>query len=215
MGKIFAVVVVAIAIATAYFIVGHVYWMPEDISVHGHVIDEQIIETTAGAGILFLLGQFVLAAFVFLYGDSKGKRKLKAWPGGAKPLIWAAVVLIGIEILTLSFIGSKAWGAVYFSPVDPSALPIDVQAEQFAFYFRYPGPDGRFGGTHPELIDEGSQNYFGLDPANDVAARDDIVVGISDNSSKQPVRLHCTLKMSATPFMSASFAFSRISFREL
>ncbi|HUI75899.1 MAG TPA: hypothetical protein VLX32_13200, partial [Candidatus Acidoferrum sp.] len=116
MGKIFAVVVVAIAIATAYFIVGHVYWMPEDISVHGHVIDEQIIETTAGAGILFLLGQFVLAAFVFLYGDSKGKRKLKAWPGGAKPLIWAAVVLIGIEILTLSFIGSKAWGAVYFSP---------------------------------------------------------------------------------------------------
>ncbi len=189
MGKIFAVVVVAVAIATAYFVAAHVYWMPEDISVHGHFIDEQIVETTAGAGVLFLLGQFVLAAFVFLYGDSKGRRKLKAWPGGAKPLIWAAIVLIGIEILTLSFIGSKAWGAVYFSPVEPGALPVDVQAEQFAFYFRYAGPDGRFGATHPELIDEGSQNYFGLDPANDVAARDDIVVGSLTIPVNKPILL--------------------------
>ena len=37
----------------------------------------------------------------------------------------------------------------------PDAMPIQVQAGQFAFYFRYPGPDGKFGPLHPELINEG------------------------------------------------------------
>ncbi len=40
-----------------------------------------------------------------------------------------------------------------------------------------PGPDGEFGSIHPDKINDGSGNYFGLDPENDVAARDDIVVG--------------------------------------
>jgi len=66
---------------------------------------------------------------------------------------------------------------VYFTSASPDAVQIQAQAEQFAFYFRYPGPDGKFGGIHPDKIDEGNQNYFGLDPANDVDARDDIVSG--------------------------------------
>ena len=66
---------------------------------------------------------------------------------------------------------------MYLAPAAADSLHIDVQAEQFAFYFRYAGPDGQFGGLHPDKIDDGSGNYFGLDPANDVAARDDMVVG--------------------------------------
>ena len=57
------------------------------------------------------------------------------------------------------------------------AIQVQAQAEQFAFYFRYPGADGKFGNIHPDKIDEGNQNYFGLDPANEVEARDDIVSG--------------------------------------
>ena len=34
-----------------------------------------------------------------------------------------------------------------------------------------------FGSIHPDKINDGNGNYFGLDPENDVAARDDIVVG--------------------------------------
>ncbi len=57
------------------------------------------------------------------------------------------------------------------------ALPIQAQAGQFAFYFRYAGPDGKFGGLHPDKIDEGNSNFFGLDPENDIPARDDIQSG--------------------------------------
>ena len=69
------------------------------------------------------------------------------------------------------------WAEVYFTPPKPNAIQVQVQAEQFAYYFRYAGPDGKFGAIHPDKIDEGNQNYFGLDPANEVEARDDIVSG--------------------------------------
>jgi cytochrome c oxidase subunit II len=82
-----------------------------------------------------------------------------------------------MEILALSFVGSKVWADIYFKPAAADALHVDVQAEQFAFYFRYAGPDGVFGPIHPDKISDGNGNYFGLDPANDVSARDDIIVG--------------------------------------
>jgi cytochrome c oxidase subunit 2 len=78
---------------------------------------------------------------------------------------------------------------MFFEPAAPNSLHIDVQAEQFAFFFRYAGPDGQFGGIHPELINDGNGNYFGLDPANDVAARDDIVVGSLTIPVNKPILL--------------------------
>ncbi|MGB8851861.1 MAG: hypothetical protein WCC76_19275, partial [Candidatus Acidiferrales bacterium] len=137
----------------------------------------QIIETMLLTGVLFLLSQLALAGFVWKFGGPGDGRKIKTFPGGANALVIAVVVVVGIEILTLSFVGSKVWAGMFFAPADPNSLHIDVQAEQFAFFFRYAGPDGQFGGIHPELINDGNGNYFGLDPKNDVAARDDIVVG--------------------------------------
>lgn len=172
-GKFFAVVVLLVTLITAYCVITHVWWMPVDISVHGPKIDQQIEETIVVAGLLFIAGQIVLATFVALYGGARAK--VKQIRGGAKPLIIFAFLLVGTEVLALSFVGSKAWGAVYFTPPDPGSMQIDVQAGQFAYYFRYPGPDGKFGDLHPELINEGSQNYFGIDPEHDPAAKDDIV----------------------------------------
>jgi len=172
-GKSFAVVVALITLATAYCVVAHVWWMPVDISAHGPKIDRQLEETVLVAGLLFVAGQLVLATFAFLYGGAGNKPK--QIPGGARPLVLFAFLLVGTEVLALSFVGSKAWAAVYFEPPDPASMRVDVQAGQFAYYFRYPGPDGKFGMIHPELINEGTQNYFGLDPDHDSDAKDDIV----------------------------------------
>ena len=54
-------------------------------------------------------------------------------------------------------------------------FPIQVQAGQFAFYFRYPGADGKFGPLHPAMINESNENFFGLDQTNDQDSKDDIV----------------------------------------
>src|SRR5580698_11354863 len=177
MGRLFAVVVTVITLLSVSFFVMHTWWMPVDISTTGPAIDHQLEETMTGSGLLFLGGQLLLGLFVWQSSDKNPARKIKMFPGGANPLVAAAIILVGIEILTLTFVGSKAWAAVNLVPAAADSLHIDVQAEQFAFYFRYAGPDGQFGGLHPDKIDDGSGNYFGLDPANDVAARDDVVVG--------------------------------------
>ncbi|MGB9433775.1 MAG: hypothetical protein WBQ89_16145 [Candidatus Acidiferrum sp.] len=177
MGKLLAIVLVIIAIASAYPIVTHMFPLPEDISTHGHAIDEQLNDTMWEAGISFVAAQLVLAFFVWSFTGRKEGSPLKNFPGGARVMVIGAFLLVGTEILALGVLGQKAWATVYFAPSKPGAIQIQAQAEQFAFYFRYPGADGKFGSIHPDKIDEGNQNYFGLDPANEVEARDDIVSG--------------------------------------
>jgi cytochrome c oxidase subunit 2 len=177
MGKLFAIVVVIIALGSAYPIITHMYAPPEDISTHGHAIDEQLSDTMAEAGFAFLSSQLLLAFLVWKFTGRKAGAKLTNFPGGAKLMVAAAFILVGTEILALGALGQKAWATVYFTPPKPDAMQIQAQAGQFAFYFRYPGPDGKFGAIHPDKIDEANQNFFGLDPANDVESRDDIVSG--------------------------------------
>jgi cytochrome c oxidase subunit 2 len=177
MGKFFAIVLVIIAVASAYPIVTHMFPLPEDISTHGYAIDEQLNDTMWEAGVSFVAAQLVLALFLWSFTGRKEGSPLKNFPGGARLMVIAAFLLVGTEILALGVLGQKAWAIVYFTSSKPDAIQIQAQAEQFAFYFRYPGPDGKFGSIHPDKIDEGNQNYFGLDPANEVEARDDIVSG--------------------------------------
>lgn len=172
-----ALVLVIIALASAYPVVTHMFALPEDISTHGHAIDDQLHETMLEAGVSFVGAQLVLAFFVWSFAGRKAGSPLRNFPGGARLMVIAAFLLVGTEILALGVLGQKAWANVYFTPSSPSALQIQAQAEQFAYYFRYPGPDGKFGAIHPDKIDEGNQNYFGLDLANEVEARDDIVSG--------------------------------------
>src|SRR6266403_1939543 len=167
MAKFFAITIIVIAILSAIPILRHTWVAPEDISTHGALIDDQMSETMAEAGISFLAAQFVLAIFIWMFSNRATDAKIKSFPGGAKALVIAALLLVGAEVLALGVFGVKAWANVYLTAPSADAMPIQVQAGQFAFYFRYPGPDGTFGPLHPELISEGSQNFFGLDTEHD------------------------------------------------
>lgn len=173
MAKIFAVTVILIAIASAIPILMHTWEPPVDISTHGPLIDEQMSETMAEAGISFLAAQIVLGVFVWMF--SRQGQKVRSFPGGARGLVTAAIVLVGIEAMALGAFGVRAWASVYFDPPSANAMTVQAQAGQFAFYFRYPGPDGRFGPIHPDLVNEGTQNFFGTDPDHDPDAKDDVV----------------------------------------
>jgi cytochrome c oxidase subunit II len=175
MAKVFAVTIVVIAILSAIPILRHTWDAPEDISTHGKLIDEQMSETMAEAGISFLAAQFVLAFFIWKFSNQGPDAKIKKFPGGAKGLVIGAILVVGIEVMALGVFGVKAWANVYLNAPAADAIPIQAQAGQFAFYFRYAGADGKFGALHPELINEGTQNIFGLDPEHDVDSRDDIV----------------------------------------
>jgi cytochrome c oxidase subunit II len=175
MAKILAVTIVIIAIASAVPIVMHMWPLPQDISLHGKLIDDQFNDTMLEAGISFLASQFLLAFFIWKYSRTKPGEKVKSLPGGATGLVLAAFLLVGTEVLALGVFGVKAWGEAYLTPPAPDAVQIQAQAGQFAFYFRYPGPDGKFGPIHPNLISEANANFYGLDTTNDQDSKDDIV----------------------------------------
>jgi len=189
MGKLFAVILVVVTVVSSAIFISRIWWLPADVSVLGVGIDRQMAETMISAGVLFVVSQFVLALFVWQYGDKGDGRPIKIFPGGATPMVLGATLLVGAEIVVLSLVGTKVWAGIFLSAPDPKSLRIDVQAEQFAFYFRYPGRDGTFGTMHPDLIDDGNNNFFGLDPANDTTSRDDIVSASLAIPVNQPILL--------------------------
>src|SRR5882762_7277838 len=99
MAKFFAVTIIAIAIASAIPILRHTWPAPEDISVHGHLIDEQMSETMAEAGISFLAAQFILAIFIWKFSNRPQDARIRNLPGGAKGLVIAVLLLVGTEVL--------------------------------------------------------------------------------------------------------------------
>ena len=69
--------------------------------------------------------------------------------------------------------GSGIWGAVKKSTPPPAeSLNVKLIAQQFAWNFQYPGPDGQFGRRSAALVT--AENSIGLDP-EDPASKDDIV----------------------------------------
>jgi cytochrome c oxidase subunit 2 len=95
-----------------------------------------------------------------------------------------AVIFIGLGIQ-----GNRVWAAYFLTDAPPGALTIEVTAQQFAWNFRYPGPDGKFGRTDPKLIDDSLGNYIGLDP-KDPAGQDDVTTqNIMAVPLNRPVRV--------------------------
>ena len=177
MGKVLAVFLVLVALTSAYPIAMGKYSPPENISADGHLVDQQLHETMVQTGASFVAAQLILAVLIWAFTNRKSGRKLKVLPGGAIVVVVTACLLVGTELLAFGLVGQKAWAGTYLTPAKANALVVQAQAEQFAYYFRYPGADGKFGRIYPEKIDDGSQNYFGLDPAYEPEARDDIVSG--------------------------------------
>jgi len=185
----FAFVIALITFISVGIFISHHWWFPPNISVHGEAIDHQFTETFVGVGLLFIAAQLFLAYCVWNFRDRGNNQKVRILPGGSKLTVGFAIVIIGVELITLEAVGSKAWAAIYFERAPADAIRVEVQGTQFAFYFHYPGPDEKFGMDHVEKIDEGLGNFFGLDTSNDPDAKDDVVTATLGVPVNRPVEL--------------------------
>ena len=109
MGKLLAVTIIVIAIASAIPVVMHTWEAPPNISTHGKLIDDQMGDTMIEAGVSFLASQILLALFIWQFSKPRPQGKIKTFPGGAKGLVLAAIILVGVEVLALGVFGVKAW----------------------------------------------------------------------------------------------------------
>jgi len=171
-GPMLAVFLVLLIIASSWLFTQRRWWMPELASLHGADIDHVFLITLAITGVLFIVLQGILAYLAFRYGESRSERA-RYWirPRLEKRFaLIAGIIIFGVDVTLYAF-GESGWLNLW-GPAPAGTPIVEVMGEQFAWNFRYAGPDGVFGRTDPTLIS--STNPFGLD-STDPASKDDII----------------------------------------
>ncbi len=140
------------------------WWLPVDGALHGVALDRHLL-----LNLWVMLGLVVVAHLVLVVGlvlRGRGRRGERV----------EYVVLAGLVVLFfgLGVRGEQLWAAQRFTGADAAAMQVEVTGMQFAWYFRYPGVDGRFGETKLGLASAAEGNPLGVDPA-DRYGQDDVV----------------------------------------
>lgn len=157
------------------------WWLPPDYSTHGAGVDRIIDIVHWFMAILFVAWGIFFVYCLIRFRERTGHRASYALPK-AKVTKWAEGFVALFEIVLLLGFSMPVWAQVKSEfPNDKNPFRVRVVAEQFAWNFHYPGPDGKFGRTDPYLI--GPFNLIGLD-RSDTAAKDDVV---TNNEFAMPV----------------------------
>ena len=164
-------------------------WFPAAISGAAVDYDRQFQFTLWITGFIFIAAQILLAFVVVRYRESN-RPVLYTHGNGKVEMAWT--IATSLIFMGLALSGTRIWAGIHFTPPPADAVTIEVYAQQFAWSFRYPGPDGKFGRTDIRFIDDAAQNPVGLDD-RDPAGRDDILSA----SLKVPVGKEITLVLRA------------------
>jgi cytochrome c oxidase subunit 2 len=177
MGLALLVIIWLITFFSTYFFAAKTWWLPHGVSTAAPWIDKQFGITYLLMGIVFVAAQGALGWLAWKYRDDGSNRKVEYSHGNTTlEVIWTtltAVLFVGLNLM-----GSHVWASERFEPAAAGSVPVEVTGMQFAWYFRYPGPDGKYGRTEAKLMDPSAGNdaAIGLD-TTDPAAKDDIVTG--------------------------------------
>jgi cytochrome c oxidase subunit 2 len=142
------------------------WFLPTDASAHGPALDHHLL-----LNLWIALALLALAHLILLLG-LLARRRTEAtnlWRIEYLPL--AALALL---FATLTIKAERLWAATRYTGASLTALQVEVTAVQFAWYFRYPGPDATFGITRPQLVAPGEGNPLGLDSTDPHSADDEV-----------------------------------------
>lgn len=163
-------------------------------SEHGFLVDHMLEFCHWFMALLFVGWSLFFLYTIFRFHKS---RQPKADYHGvhSKASAHLEFTVVLVEAVLLLGFAVPLWGKRVTQdsfPDSAKALRVHAVAEQFAWNFHYPGPDGVFGRQNAYLV--GGNNPLGLDP-NDPAGKDDIV---SKNElhlvNHQPVVVEITSK---------------------
>jgi cytochrome c oxidase subunit 2 len=142
------------------------WFLPADASAHGPALDHHLLLNLWIALALLALAHLLLLAGLL------ARRRTEAtnlWRIEYLPLTALALLFAFLTIKA-----ERIWAATRYTGASPTALQVEVTGVQFAWYFRYPGPDATFGITRPSLVAPGEGNPLGLDPTDPHSADDEV-----------------------------------------
>jgi cytochrome c oxidase subunit 2 len=178
MGLALLVVIWLITLIGSYFIVAKTWWLPVGASAAAAGIDHHFTTTFILMGAVFIAAQLALGWFAWKYRDRGAGSVPAHYSHGNMTLEVVWTLLTIVLFIGLNLASESIWATERFDAAKPGSLQVEVTGMQFAWYFRYPGPDGRFGATKPELEDAslGGAGALGLD-TTDPASKDDVITG--------------------------------------
>jgi cytochrome c oxidase subunit 2 len=160
-----------ITILGVYLFAFHPWWFPAAAGAGASAIDRQFNLALWVLGGLFVAGQIMLAWTLL-----RARRKpATSYSHGSTR--WEITWTLAITAIFFWFnvAGGRLWSEIKIhQPANGDAIQVEVTGVQFQWYFRYPGPDGRWGRTAPRLVKASEGNPLGIDP-DDPSGRDDIV----------------------------------------
>ena len=142
-------------------------------STQGPAIDHVISLTHCLMLILFVgWGIFFIYTLIRFRSSKNTKAEYSGVKNHYSSYLEAGVAVI--EVALLFGFAFPIWASrVNDVPIDKEAVQIRVVGQQFAWNIHYPGPDGVFGNSSVDLVDE-AENPIGLDRSDDFA-KDDVV----------------------------------------
>jgi cytochrome c oxidase subunit II len=143
------------------------WWMPPNAAAHGVAVDRLMRWDIGAMTACFLLANILLVWLVLRPG--RAPKAPSTWRVEFLPLGLLVVVYIVMAVTA-----EHLWARERFEGPAPAALRVEVVAQQFQWYFHYPGADATYGTTQPQLVNAALGNPIGLSPA-DAHAKDDIV----------------------------------------
>ncbi len=166
--------------------------LPMNAAKHGEIIDQVTVYVHCLMLILFIgwMTYFIYALIKFRKGKHP-KASYKSADGKANKLIEVGVILA--EVVLLFGFSIPLWSSISNTfPNEKDSLVVRVIGEQFAWNFHYPGLDGKFGRTKPEMVDSQS-NPLGID-STDPWGKDDLVTKLWKMPVDKPVIAHVSSK---------------------
>ena len=149
MGLALMAVIWLITLASTYFFVAKTWWLPvgrlRRRGIHRRTIRADLCadgNCFSGGATLAGLHRLEIPGAAFLAAGAVFARQYKL------EIIWT--VLTTILFIGLNLMGSSVWASQRFDPAGAGAVQVEVTGMQFAWYFRYPGPDGKYGSDQSE-----------------------------------------------------------------
>jgi cytochrome c oxidase subunit II len=122
------------------------YWLPRDISEHGHQIDHLWTFILILTGLVFVATEVLLFWFLWRYDGARNADPVKYMHGSHNlEVIWT--ILPAATLLFIAIYQMNAWADVKIRNPGGEGLPttVEVTGRQFEWRLRYPGKDGKLG----------------------------------------------------------------------
>jgi cytochrome c oxidase subunit 2 len=120
--------------------------MPTAASAHGAALDGHLILNLwvavglLAAAHLLLLGGVAIRRAHDVQTEGRSHERVRLWR-----IEYIPVAVFAILLTVLGLRAERLWASARYTGPDLTAMQVEVTGVQFAWYFRYPGPDAAFG----------------------------------------------------------------------